>query len=137
MPQRTPAQERLDTEVATRLMGFRWVEWSVSAEGPLYEPGRFLARPRDLTSNLHREVGADRPLHEQPLARVPRYSARMDAAMAAAESAGLFVDGKATLFRDPDGTWVIEVRGLRLESRALPELVCRAALEWSAAGERQ
>lgn len=137
MPKRTPVQERLDTDVATRLMGFRWVEWSSTAEGPLYEPGRFLARPRVFTSNLHVAAGEDHPVHAQPLARVPRYSVHVDRAFEAAEAASLFTAGKAVLFREPDGDWVVEVRGLRMESRTLPELLCRASLEWASAEEEQ
>lgn len=42
-------QEQLDVEVATRLCGFGWVQWSRDAPGggPLYRPGHFLASPDD------------------------------------------------------------------------------------------
>lgn len=134
MPEeRSEEQEHLDIEVAMQLMGFRWVEWSKAALGgaPLYTPGRFLASLDDMTSHLYTEAAPETPLSDQALARVPRYSQDDTLAFAAAEASGLFAEGHATLSRDLDGSWVIDVEGDRLASRALPDLLCRAALHWS------
>lgn len=136
MPERTIEEQRLDTEIATRLMGYRWVEWGPGAEGPIRKPGRFLARTDSPMAHLHRPADDEAPLHERPLARVPCYSADLAHAFAVAEAASLFRAGKAVLYREePDGRWTIEVRGLQLTSGQLPELLCRASLEWTPAAE--
>lgn len=136
MHERTLEEQRLDTEIATRLMGYRWVEWGSGAEGPIREPGRFLARTDSSMAHLHRPADADASLHERPLARVPRYSAEVAHAFAAAAAASLFRTGKAVLSQEgADGTWTIEVRGLQLTSGQLPELLCRASLEWASVAE--
>lgn len=133
MPERTKEERRLDTEIATHLMGFRWVEWGRRAEGPLREPGRFLARSDSPLEHLHRPADPEDPLQDHPLSRVPRYSASIEHAFEAAQEAALFSEGRAVLSQEPDREWVIEVRGLRLTSRRLAELLCRASLEWAAA----
>ena len=133
MPERTTEEKRLDTEIATRLMGFRWVEWGKGAEGPLREPGRFLARSDSPLEHLHRPADLEVPAQDHPLSRVPRFSANVSHAFDAAEAAALFSEGRAVLCREPDLQWVIEVSGLRLTSRRLAELLCRASLEWAAA----
>lgn len=132
--ERSEEQERLDIEVATRLMGYRWVQWSKSGLGgaPLYSPGRFLASMDDMTSHLYAEAASGTPLGDAPLARVPRYSQDETLAFSAAAASGLFRDGGASLSRNPDGSWIIDLQGDRLSSRALPELLCRASLRWSA-----
>ena len=135
MPERTTEQQRLDTEIATRLMGFRWVEWGKGADGPLREPGRFLARSDSPVEHLQRPVEAAVPAQDHPLSRVPRFSADVGDAFEAAEAAALFSEGRAVLSQEPDLEWVIEVRGLRLTSRRLAELLCRASLEWAAAAK--
>lgn len=135
MPERTTEEKRLDTEIATRLMGFRWVEWGKGAEGPLREPGRFLARSDSPVEHLHRPADGQVPAQDHPLSRVPRFSANVGHAFEAAEAAALFSDGRAVLSQEPDGEWVIEVRGLRLTSARLAELLCRASLEWTAAAK--
>lgn len=135
MPERTKEERRLDTEIATRLMGFRWVEWGKGAEGPLREPGRFLARSDSPLQDLHRPAGTEVPVQDHPLSRVPRYSASLEHAFEAAEQAALFSEGRAVLSQEPDLEWVIEVRGLRLASRRLAALLCRASLEWAAAAK--
>ena len=129
--ERTNEEWRLDAEVATRFMGFRWVEWSPGAEGPLREPGRFLAKRDSPLSHLHRPAGPEAPLHERPLSRVPRYAAAVGRAFEVVKVAGLFDDGRAVLHRDPEDGWVVEVRGLRLASPRLGELLCRASLAWA------
>lgn len=125
-------QERLDAEVARRLMGYRWVAWNREAlsGAPLYEPGRFLAREDDMSSHLHVEAGPDVPLQARPLKHVPHYSGSEELAFQVASAASLFLDGKAVLFREADRHWVVEVRGATLRSGDLPELLCRAALRW-------
>lgn len=133
MPERTTEEQRLDTEIALRLMGFRWVEWGQGAEGPLREPGRFLARSDSPLKHLHRPAGTEVPAQDHPLTRVPRYSVAVQHAFEAAEKAALFREGRAVLSRESDGEWVIEVRGLHLTSPGLAELLCRASLEWTAA----
>lgn len=129
---RSAEEEQLDVDVATRIMGYRWVRWNrrALAGAPLYEPGRFLAPPDDPTAHLAEEAAADIPRQQDPLKRVPRYSSREDLAFRVASTAGLFLRGKALLLRDPDGRWVVEVRGASLTSRSLPELLCRASLRW-------
>lgn len=131
---RTKQQERLDVEVATSLFGFRWVVWNERALGgsPLYTPGRFLARPDDVMSHLFENAAEDSPLHEHAVAKVPEYSNDATCAFMAAERARLFSDGHAVLFRDDDGEWVIEMRGVKVSSPRLPALLCRASLQWSA-----
>lgn len=136
MPQRTTEEERLDTEVATRLMGFRWVEWGKEAEGPLREPGRFLARSDSPLDHLHRPADLEVQAQDHPLSRVPRYSANVGHAFDAAEAAALFSEGRAVLSQEPDLGWVVEFRGLRLTSRRLAELLCRASLEWAYAARK-
>ena len=132
MPERTAEEQRLDTEVATRLMGFRWAEWGPGAEGPLRAPGRFLAKTDTPLDHLHQPAGPDAPLHERPFSRVPRYSAEIGHAFEVAEVAGLFGDGRAVLHQEAEDEWVMEVRGLRLTSPRLAELLCRASLAWAA-----
>ena len=132
---RTKEEKRLDTEIATRLMGFRWVEWGEGAEGPLREPGRFLARSNSPLEHLHRSADLEVPAQDHPLSRVPRFSADVCHAFEVAEAAALFSEGRAVLSREPDLEWVIEVRGLRLTSHRLAELLCRASLEWAAAAK--
>lgn len=137
MPERPNEERRLDTEVATRLMGFRWVEWGRGVEGPLRVPGRFLAKSDSPLGHLHRPTGPEVPLQDHPLSRVPRYSASLDRAFEAAEAACLFSEGRAVLFQERDMEWVVEVRGLRLTSRRLAELLCRASLEWASAAAEE
>lgn len=131
---RTSEQERLDIEVATGLFGFRWVQWNERALGgsPLYAPGRFIAPPDDAMAHLFEEAGEGSPLHDHAVAKVPEYSGDETCAFRAAERARLFIDGNAILFREGDGQWVIEVRGLKMRSPRLPMLLCRASLRWSA-----
>lgn len=136
MPERTTEEKRLDTEIATRLMGFRWVEWGKGAEGPLREPGRFLARSDSPLEHLHRPAGLRVPVQEHPMSRVPRFSANVGRAFEAAEAAALFSEGRAVLSQEPDLEWAIELQGLRLTSHRLAELLCRASLEWTAAKGR-
>lgn len=125
---------QLDVEVAIRIFGFRWVEWNERAigGGPVYTPGRFLVPPDYPVSNLL-DAPETVPLHEHATAKVPEYSQDETCAYEAAECAGLFSAGQATLYRDDDGNWVVEVRGLRLSSPQLPEVICRASLEWAGA----
>lgn len=132
---RSQEQERLDVEVATRLFGFRWVQWNERALGgsPLYTPGRFLAPPDDAMSHLYEDASGALSLHEHAVAKVPEYSGDECCAFKAAERAGLFTDGHALIYRQDDGDWAIEVRGLKLSSPRLPALLCRAALRWTGA----
>ncbi len=124
---------QLDVEVAIRLFGFRWVEWNERAlgGGPLYSPGRFLVPPDYPTSHLLEDAPEAVPLHEHATAKVPEYSQDETCAYQAAERAGLFSVARATLHREDDGSWVVEVGGLRLSSPQLPEVICRASLEWA------
>lgn len=132
---RTEEQERLDVEVATSLFGFRWVQWNKRAlrGSPLYTPGRFLAPPDDFMSHLFEDAAEAAPIHEHAFAKVPEYSSDETCAFTACERARLFTDGHAVLFREDDGEWAIEARGLKVTAPALPTLLCRASLQWSAA----
>lgn len=128
----TSRENGLDAEVATRLMGYRWVRWNRNALGgsPLYTPGRFLALPDHMSGHLMEPADPDTPLHAQPLSKVPRWSTDVDQAFVVAETAGLFSEAKAVLLRGDDGEWTIEFRGSRLSSPDLAELLCRASLQW-------
>lgn len=130
---RTEEQERLDVEVATALFGFRWVQWNTRAlsGSPIYTPGRFLAPPDDNMAHLYEDAPARAPLHDHATAKVPEYSGDVSCAFAAAERAGLFSDGRAVLLQEGGADWVVEVRGLRLTSSRLPEVLCRASMEWA------
>lgn len=132
---RSEAEERLDIEVATRLFGFRWVEWNQRALGgsPLYTPGRFLAPPDYPLSHMLEEAATTSPLHAHATAKVPEYSSDETCAHLAAERAGLFSVGKAVVSRADDGSWVVDVQGRRLTAPRLPEVICRASLDWAGA----
>lgn len=135
------AEQQLDVEVAIKLFGFRWVEWNESAlgAGPLYSPGRFLVPPDYPMSHLLKDAPETAPLHEHAKAKVPEYSHDEGCAYQVAERARLFSVGRATLSRDDDGSWIVEFRGQRLTSPSLPEVLCRASLEWAdaASGEER
>lgn len=128
----TSPENELDAEVATRLMGYRWVRWIRRAlgDGPLYSPGRFLARPDHMSGHLMEPADPDTPLHAQPLSNVPRWSTDVGVAFSVAEAAGLFADARAVLLRGDDGEWTIEFRGSRLSSPDLASLLCQASLQW-------
>lgn len=130
---RSSEQERLDLEVATRIFRFRWAQWNERALGgsPLNTPGRFLAPPDDYMSHLFEEAPEGSPLHDHALAKVPDYSRDETCAFRAADRSALFRAGKAVLFQDSDGSWVVEVHGRRFSSPRLPEALCRASLEWA------
>lgn len=115
------------------LFGFRWVQWNkrALAGGPIYTPGRFLAPPEDKMGHLYEDAPESAPLHAHATAKVPEYSGDVSCAFAAAERARLFSDGRAVLLQEAQGEWVVEVRGLGLNSLRLPELLCRASLEWA------
>lgn len=132
---RSHEEAKLDVEVAIRIFGFRWVEWNERAlgEGPLYTPGRFLVPPDYPTSHLLEDAPDTVPLHEHATAKVPEYSQDETCAYQAADRAGLFSAGRATLYHEDNGNWVVEVRGLKLSSPQLPEVICRASLEWAGA----
>jgi hypothetical protein len=132
---RSQEDSQLDVQVAIRLFGFRWVEWNETAlgGGPLYTPGRFLVPPDYPTAHLLKDAPDAVPPHEHATAKVPEYSQDVTCAYQAAERAGLFSVGRATLYREGGGNWVVEVRGLRLSSPQLPEVICRASLEYAGA----
>lgn len=129
---RTSVDHDLDVKVATRLMGYRWVRWNRNAlgGGPLYTPGRFLARQDHMSAHLMEKADANTPLNAQPLAQVPRWSEDVERAFEVAEAVGLFSDARAVLLRGDDGEWTVEFRGSHLTSADLAEVLCRASLQW-------
>ncbi len=129
---RTSVEHDLDVEVATRLMGYRWVRWNRNALGgsPLYSPGRFLAPSDHMSAHLMEDADPNTPLNAQPLAKVPRWSEDVERAFEVAESVGLFSDAKAVLLRADDGQWTVEFRGSHLTSGDLAQLLCHASLQW-------
>lgn len=137
---RNLGSRHLDIEVATRVMDYRWVEWDHAAllGGPLDEPGRFLARPDQITSHLH--VLADRtaPLNRSPLRYVPRYSRAADEALIAADAAGVFTAGAGTLSRDGD-RWVVLLRvtGDRFADDEVAAVLCRAAVHMASRAQME
>jgi len=126
---------QLDAAVAVEVAGFRWVVWNEAALGgaPLATPGRFLAHPDDLLAHLHLPAGAEAPLAAGSLDRVPRFTEDLDAAVRAAEGAGLFAEAGAAVRRRGDGAWVVEIAatGEGVEGEKLADAVCRAALRWA------
>lgn len=132
------ASRGTDVEIATRVAGFQWVEWDhdLLKGAPLDQPGRFLARGDTPLSHLQRPARPDLSPGAAPLRYVPRYSAAVEHAIAAAEAAGVFAIGGVRIARDAAG-WSIafESTGERIEGEALAEVLCVAALR--AAGADQ
>ena len=122
----------LDLAVGLGIEEYRWVEWSRKAlrEAPLYEPGRFVGHPGDLLSHLYVEASRHSALAAQPFRRLPRYSADPAAALRAAERAGLFGEGGATISCTPRGVWHVSVAraAIEMDDDCLPRLLSRAAL---------
>lgn len=124
----------VDVEVAVEVAGFRWVTWNHQALGgaPLDTAGRFLAHPADLLAHLQLPASLDETPSDDALARVPRYSESLDDALRAADGAGLFNEGRARLERTESGAWVVHLPGLGVSASGerLPEVLCRAGLQW-------
>lgn len=120
-------------QVATRLFHFRWVQWNERAlgDGPLYTPGRFLAPRDDFLSHLYEDAAPGSAWHDHAAAKVPDYSSDEACAFRAAEQAALFSAGRAVLCQDDGGRWIVQVAGQRYMSPRLPEVICRASLEWT------
>lgn len=118
--------------MALRVARFHWAEWNhaLLAGAPLDTPGRFLVPPDHVLGHLQMPARPDTPLADQPLDLVPHFSMNLNHAMEAAEQAGLFRHGRATLRRRVDGAWWIEVMngGIRLSNEHLPVLLCEASL---------
>lgn len=124
----------VDVEVALEVAGFRWVTWNhqALAGAPLDTAGRFLAHRTDFLAHLQLPANLDETPSDDALARVPRYSESLEDALRAAEGAGVFGEGRATLERTESGAWVVHLPGLGVSATGehLPELLCRAALQW-------
>ena len=129
-----PPERALDVAVAVEVAGFRWVTWDRVALGglPVGSGEPFLASPDDPLAHLHRPAEPTVPPSGPRLAGVPDFSRDLDAAVAAAEQVGLFRDGRATLSRELDGTWVVAGPGLPegVRGGGAAEAICRAALDW-------
>lgn len=123
---------QLDIEVATRLMGFAWVEWNQVelAGAPLASPGRFLARSSELTAHLLRPARLSTPESHDCLTRVPRYSTEIDQAMRVAARAGLVEGDELLIRREADGRWIVDAteHGISAVDRRLATALCLAAL---------
>lgn len=124
----------LDQAIAEEVAGFRWVEWNHAAlrGAPIDRPGRFLARPDDPLAHLHLAAGQDVKPAADALAHVPHYSRLVDAALGAAEAAGVFRGAGATFDRAADGRWRVRIPALDVEifDTEPAVVLCRAALEW-------
>ena len=124
----------LDVEVATRITGYRWVEWNHDAldGAPIDEPGRFLAHPDEPTYHLCSPAPPGTPDAQHPFRFVPPYSTNLDSALDAAEHVGLFRSGNAILTEAPGGRWLLEIgaTGERFEGSEAASVVCRAVLAW-------
>lgn len=130
----------LDADVATRLLGFRWVEWNHARLGgaPIDETGAFLVPPDDPLDHLYVAASHATPRRSDAYARVPRFSSSTADAFVAARAARLFDAGRAVLYRR-EAVWCVDIpaSGARFEGRALPAVLVRAALAWAAASELQ
>ncbi len=116
-----------------RADGYRWVEWKHEALGgaPLDEPGRFLGAPTDALAHLQKAAEPGAPLATAPYRNLRRYSTDRAAALAVAETVGLFGTGGASLSRDPSGTWHLGAdHGIALDDACLARLICRAVLSY-------
>ncbi len=125
----------LDQEIALRLLGYQWVQWSrgTAWTAPWDEAGRFLAPPAGLLSRFQVPAGSEVPLAPEPLRYLPSFSQDVGAAFEAARVAGLFDSAHAILAAGQDGEWTVCTRGERVTVRgpSLPEVICRAALAWA------
>lgn len=124
----------LDEQVATRVLGYRWVQWR-NGEGvlpPSDEKGRFLAPVEGLLSHHQVEAGMRVPLAPEPYRYVPRFSVEIESALEAAQAVGLLRNENTVLERSEEGDWTVRTKGDRLAIQAptLPEALCRAALRW-------
>ena len=127
-------RNRLDEEVASRLLGYRWVTWKSHDSFPLpgEEEGRFLAPPDGPRASEQVPAGPEVPLAKEPDRYVPEFSTDLKDAFDVAVAAGLFVSANAFLTVSVLGEWrVHEEDGTVLgASDSLPEALCRAALAW-------
>lgn len=130
---RSKEQEQLDRDVATRFFEFHWVQWNerALAGSPLHTAGRFLVPRDDMMAHLFEDAPETAPLHDHALGMVPEYSGNETCAFRVAERSTLFSAGGAILFREGDRNWVVEVGGRGFSSPRLPEVICRASLEWA------
>lgn len=128
------SERRLDEEVATRVLGYRWVQWNPreGAMPPSDEKGRFLAPSDGLLSHHQVPAGRSVPPAQEPYRYVPRFSSEIESALEAAQAVGLLRHDNATLELSEQGEWTIRTKGDRLAITAptLPEALCRAALRW-------
>jgi hypothetical protein len=128
------ARDPLDSQIAVRVFGFRWVEWNHALlRGALLDkPGRFLASPDDVLAHLHVHAAPGTEPAPDALNLVPRYTTDLNQAFDVAGKVGLFGDGHAILRRTADGDWCIETAsgGLCVDGPLLASIVCRAAIAW-------
>ena len=127
----------LDEEVAIQLLGFRWVVWKSldSFPLPMEEAGRFLAPSDGPLAEGQVPAGPEVPLAKEPDRYVPLVSSDAEAALELARQVGLFVAGNAFLSVSPLGEWTVCTEDGRVwaSGRSVPEVLCRAAMEWHAA----
>lgn len=131
---RSEADIALDLEVALRIEGYRWMEWSRSGlrEAPLYREGRFVGHPGDMAAQHYVDARPSARLAEHPYERLPQYSSDPGLAIRAAERAGLFLGDGARLSSTSSGSWRLRAasRSIDLTDDSLPRLLCRASLRW-------
>ncbi|MFH1765021.1 MAG: hypothetical protein ABIF09_12610 [Gemmatimonadota bacterium] len=123
-------RNRLDEEVAVRLLGYRWVRWGT--QPPYDEEGRFLAPPDGFLAHHQVVAGPEVPLADEPFRYVPGFSSEVEPAFEAARSVGLFHEANAFLMVSDTGEWSVRTEDERLNvmGATLPEALCRAALRW-------
>jgi hypothetical protein len=129
-----PPRDPLDSEIAIRVFGYRWVEWNhaLLRGAPLETPGRFLASPDHALAHLHVDAAPGTEPAPDALTLVPPFTTSLDRAFDAAQKVGLFGGGYACLRRTAEGDWSIETAsgGFRVAGRRLAPTVCRAAIAW-------
>jgi hypothetical protein len=87
-------RDPLDSQIATRVFGYRWVEWNHAflRGAPLDTPGRFLASPDHALAHLHVDAASGTEPAPDALSLVPPFTTSLDHAFEAA-SGGLRVAG--------------------------------------------
>jgi hypothetical protein len=127
-------RDPLDSQIATRVFGYRWVEWNHAflRGAPLDTPGRFLASPDHALAHLHVDAASGTEPAPDALSLVPPFTTSLDHAFDAAENVGLFGDGDVSLRRTVNGDWCIEAAsgGLRVAGPRLASTLCQATIAW-------
>jgi len=126
----------LEEEVAVSLLGFRWVRWDRERPdgGPSDEEGRFLASEDGLLSRFQVPANLELPQARAPGRYLPPFLEEVGAAAAVAQRTGLFGGSGAVVSLGSSGEWEVRKEGgpVAVKGGNLAEVLCRAALAWSA-----